>query len=110
MHVNPLCACSRSEAMKGSSSFCLLILSRLLASPIWAQLTLTYPTWGARSLQLQNGDPFHRVRARSLTGVQNMYCILFCNFRTDDQQWFGCNTYETPCSPDVTVHIYLDYI
>jgi hypothetical protein len=46
MYVNSLCACSRSEAMKGSSSLRLLILSRLLASPFWAQLTLTDPTWG----------------------------------------------------------------
>jgi hypothetical protein len=73
MHVNSLCACSRSEAMKGSSSLRLLILSSLLASPVWAQLTLTDPTWGARSLYLQNGDPFHRVRAHSLNGVQNRY-------------------------------------
>ncbi len=73
MHVNSLCACLHSEAMKGSSSLRLLILSHLLASPVWAQLTLTDPTWGARSLYLQNGDPFHRVRAHSLTGVQNSY-------------------------------------
>jgi hypothetical protein len=46
MHINSLCACSHSEAMKGSSSLRLLILSRLLASPVWAQLTLTDPTWG----------------------------------------------------------------
>ncbi len=70
MHANSLCACSRSEAMKGSFSLRLLILSRLLASPVWAQLTLTDPTWGAWSLHFQNGDPFHRVRAHSLTGVQ----------------------------------------
>jgi hypothetical protein len=79
MHVNSLCACSHSEAMKGSSSLTscrLLILSRLLASPVWAQLMLTDPTWGARSLYLQNGDPFHRVRAHSLTGVQNRKCAI----------------------------------
>jgi hypothetical protein len=46
MHVNSLCACSHSEAMKGSSSFRLLILSLLFASPVWAQLTLTDPDWG----------------------------------------------------------------
>ncbi len=73
MHVNSLCACSHSEAMKGSSSLRRLILSRLLASPVWAQLTLTDPTWGARSLYFQNGDPFHRVHAHSFTGVQNNY-------------------------------------
>ncbi len=49
MHVNSLCAFLRPEAMKGSSSFCLLILSRLLASPVWAQLTLTDPNGGALS-------------------------------------------------------------
>jgi hypothetical protein len=48
-----------------------LILSRLLTSPVWAQLTLTVPTWGTRSLYLQNGAPFHRVCAHSLTGVEN---------------------------------------
>ncbi len=32
--------------MKGSSSSCLLIFSRLLASPVQAQLTLTDPNWG----------------------------------------------------------------
>ncbi len=71
MHVNSLCAWSHPEAVKGSSSFCLLILSRLLASPVWAQLTLTDPNWGPRSFYLQNGDPSHRVRAHSLTRVQN---------------------------------------
>jgi hypothetical protein len=73
MHVNSHCACLHSEAMKGSSSFRLLILSRPLASPIWAQLTLTDPAWGPRSLYFQDGVPFHRVRAHSLTGVQNRY-------------------------------------
>ncbi len=62
MHVNSLCACSHPEAMKGLSSFRLLILSRLLASPVWAQLTLTDPNWGPRSLHLQNGGPSHRMR------------------------------------------------
>jgi hypothetical protein len=71
MHVNSLCACSHPEAMKGSSSLRLLILLRLLTSPFWAQLTLTDPTWGARSLHLQNGCPIHRVRAHSLTRAQN---------------------------------------
>jgi hypothetical protein len=46
MHINSLCACSHSEAIKGSSSLRLLILSHLLASPVWAQLTLTDPTGG----------------------------------------------------------------
>jgi hypothetical protein len=85
MHVNSLCACSHSEAMKGSSSLRLLILSRFLASPVWAQLTLTDPTWGARSLYLQNGDPFHRVRAHHLTGVQNRDFIV-CDSDSD----LGC--------------------
>jgi hypothetical protein len=76
MHANSQCACSHSEAMKGSSSFRLLILSRLPASPIWAQLMLTDPAWGPRSLYFQDGDPFHRVRAYSLTGVQNTYFSL----------------------------------
>jgi hypothetical protein len=57
--------------MKGSSSLCLLILSRLLTSPVWAQLMLTDPTWGTRSLYLQNGNPLHRVHSHSLTRAQN---------------------------------------
>jgi hypothetical protein len=80
MHVNSLCACLHSEAMKGSSSlssFHLLILSRLSTSPVWAQLMLTVPAWGTRSLYLQNGAPFHRVRAHSLTGAQNNYDSSF---------------------------------
>ncbi len=43
MHTNLLCACWHLEAMKGSSSLTscrLLILSRLLSSLIWVQLTL----------------------------------------------------------------------
>ncbi len=71
MHVNSFFAWSHPEAMKGSSSSRLLILSRLLTSPVWAQLTLTDPNWGPWSLYLQNGDPSHRVRAHSLTRVQN---------------------------------------
>jgi hypothetical protein len=74
MHVNSLCACSRSEAMKGLSSLTschLLILSRLSTSSAWAQLTLIVPAWVTRSLSLQNGAPFYRVRAHSLTGIQN---------------------------------------
>jgi hypothetical protein len=92
MHVNSLCACSHSEAMKGSSSLRLLILSGLLASPVWAQLTLTDPTWGARPLYLQNGNPSHRVRGHSLTRVQNnadpsldlyvAYCLAQTSFIT----------------------------
>jgi hypothetical protein len=71
-----LCACSHSKAMKGSSSFRFLILSRLLASPVWAQLTLADPNWVPRPLLLQNGGPSHRVRAHSLTRVQNKYYVL----------------------------------
>jgi hypothetical protein len=82
MHVSLLCACSHSEAMKGSSSLHLLILSRLLASPVWAQLTLTDPIWGTRSLYLQNGIHSHRVRAHSLTGVQNTIKIKKCRTLT----------------------------
>jgi hypothetical protein len=58
--------------MKGYSSLTschLLILSRLSTSPVWAQLMLTVPAWGTRSLYLQNGAPLHRVHAHSLTGV-----------------------------------------
>jgi hypothetical protein len=71
---NLLCASSHPEAMKGSSSLtscCLLILSRLSTSLIWAQLTLLVPAWGTRSPPLQDGAPIHRVRAHSLTGIRN---------------------------------------
>jgi hypothetical protein len=52
MHTNLLCACWHVEAMKGSSSLtscCLLILSRLPSSLVWAQLTLLVPALGIRS-------------------------------------------------------------
>ncbi len=76
MHTNLLCACWHLEAMKGSSSLtscCLLILSRLLSSLVWAQLTLLVPTLGIRSPFPQDGAPIHRVRAHSLTGIRNKY-------------------------------------
>jgi hypothetical protein len=74
MHL--LCACWHLEAMKGSSSLSscrLLILSRLLSSLVWAQLTLLVPALGIRSPLPQNGAPIHRVRAHSLTRVRNNY-------------------------------------
>jgi hypothetical protein len=74
MHTNLLCACWHLEAMKGSSSLTschLLILSRLLSSLIWAQLTLLVPALGIRYPFPQNGSPIHRVRANSLTGIRN---------------------------------------
>jgi hypothetical protein len=76
MHINLLCACWHLEAMKGSSSSSschLLILSCLLSSLVWAQLTLLVPALGIRSPLPQNGAPIHRVRAHSLTGVRNNY-------------------------------------
>ncbi len=83
MHTNLLCACWHLEAMKGSSSLTscrLLILSCLLSSLVWAQLTLLVPALGIRSPFPQNGVPIHRVRAHSLTGVRNsdLYCGLHC--------------------------------
>jgi hypothetical protein len=74
MHTNLLCACWHLEAMKGSSSLTscrLLILSRLLSSLIWAQLTLFVPALGIWVPLPQNGAPIHRVRAHSLTGIRN---------------------------------------
>jgi hypothetical protein len=93
MHINSLCACSHSEAMKGSSSLYLLILSRLLTSPVWAQLTFTDPNWGARSLHFQNGDPFYRVCAQSLARVQNTkqglcHPILNPGYICNHKNWF----------------------
>jgi hypothetical protein len=69
-----LCACWHPEAMKGSSSLVscrLLILSRLLSSLVWAQLTPLVPTLRTRPPFPQNGAPIYRVRARSLTGIRN---------------------------------------
>ncbi len=69
-----LCACWHLEAVKGSSfltSCRLLILSRLVLSLIWAQLTLLVPALGVRSPLPQNGAPIHGVRAHSLTGIRN---------------------------------------
>ncbi len=69
-----LCACWHLEAMKGPSSLTscrLLILSRLLSSLIWGQLTLLVPALGARPPFPQNGALIHRVRAHSLTGIRN---------------------------------------
>jgi hypothetical protein len=77
--MNLLCASSHSEVMKVSSSLTschLHILSRLSSSLIWAQLTLSVPAWGTRSLSLQDGAPIHRVRAHSLTGIQNTFYYL----------------------------------
>ncbi len=74
MHTNLICACWHFEAMTGSSSLTscrLLILSRLLSSLIWAQLTLPVPALGIWSPLPQNGAPIHRVRAHSLTGIHN---------------------------------------
>ncbi len=76
MHINLLCACWHLEAMKGLSSLTscrLLILSRLLSSLVWAQLTLFVPALGIRPPFPQNGAPIHRVRAPSLTGIRNKY-------------------------------------
>jgi hypothetical protein len=74
MHINLLCACWHLEAMKGSSSLSscrLLILSRLLFSLVWAQLTLPVPALGIQSPLSQDGAPIHWVRAHSLTGIRN---------------------------------------
>ncbi len=54
---NLLCACWHPEAMKGSSSLTscrLLILSRLVLSLVWAQLTLLVPALGS-------GPPFPKM-------------------------------------------------
>jgi hypothetical protein len=76
MHVNSLCACSHSEAMKGSSSLCLLILSRLLASPVWAQLTLTDPTWGAQCLSSKMATLSTGSAHTPLPGSRTLYLNL----------------------------------
>jgi hypothetical protein len=77
VHINSLCACWHPEAMKGSSSSSscrLLILPCItssLSSLVWTQLTLLVPALRIRSPLPQNGAPIHRVRAHSLTGIQN---------------------------------------
>jgi hypothetical protein len=68
----------------------LLILSRLSSSPVWAQLTLFVPAWGTRSLSFQNGAPLHRVRARSLTGIQNnLDCYYWLGQLNMIFEWWG---------------------
>jgi hypothetical protein len=80
MHTHHLlCACWHLEAMKGSSSLIscrLLILSCLVPSLIWAQLTLLVPALGIRSHLPENGAPIHRVRAHSLNGIRNSTLTL----------------------------------
>ncbi len=70
-----LCAWSFPEAVMGSSSLLPLILLRLLTSPVQIQLTLTGPYWGPRSPHPQSGIPSHRVRAHSLSRVQNTFSL-----------------------------------
>ncbi len=63
----------------GSSSLFLSISSRLPASHVQTQLTRTDPNWGPRSPYPQSGVPFHRVRAHSLSRVQNTWFVtIFC--------------------------------
>jgi hypothetical protein len=93
MHVNLLCACWHLEAMKGSSSLtscCLLILSRLSSSLIWAQLTLLVPAWGTRSPPFQDGAPIYRVRALLGSGTRVIHCCgleIFFNLQ-QISKWF----------------------
>ncbi len=82
-YAHLLCACWHLEAMKGSSSLTscrLLILSRLLSSPVWAQLTLLVPALGIRPPLSQDGVPIHWVRAHSLTEIQNIYSAVTATF------------------------------
>jgi hypothetical protein len=78
--LHSLCAYSRPEAIKGSSSSCSLILSRLLASPVQTQLALTDPQLGAPVPLPPKWRSSHRVRALSLLRVQNMR-IRWFHFR-----------------------------
>jgi hypothetical protein len=57
-----------------------LVTSRLPASPVQTQLTLTDPNWGPRSPHPQSGVPFHRVSAHSLSRVQNNYSSSSLHF------------------------------
>ncbi len=66
-----------------------LILSRISTFPFWVQLTLTIPAWGTRSLYLQNGAPYHRVRAHSFTGVQNSTSVQ--GAQLDHHHCFRCS-------------------
>jgi hypothetical protein len=71
-----LCARWHPEAMKGLSSLTscrLLVLSRLLSSLIWAQLTPFVPALRIQPPLPQNGIPIHRVRAYSLPVIRNRY-------------------------------------
>ncbi len=81
VHVNLLCACWHSEAVKGSSS----LSSRRLLISLWVTSLLflcpeltdaPYPYYGARSPFSQNGALIHRVRTHSLSRVQDSGIIF----------------------------------
>jgi hypothetical protein len=56
--------------------FVLRLLLCLLSSPVQTQLTLVVSHWGPGAPCPQSGVPFSRVRAHSLSRVQNTYCDL----------------------------------
>jgi hypothetical protein len=60
-----------TKSCGGRHPWPLVVFSRLLSSPVWAQLTLLVPASGIRPLLPQYGCPIHRVRAHSLTGIRN---------------------------------------
>jgi hypothetical protein len=55
---------------------------------------LFVPAWGTWPLSLQNGAPFHRVRAHSLTGIRNNRIVftskVSMNFNTILEDKVGC--------------------
>ncbi len=85
MHVNSLCACWHSKAVKesSSSSSCRLLISLWVTSPLFLCPELTDAPchyYGARSPLPQYGALIHRVRTHSLLRVQdNMYDCKICS-------------------------------
>jgi hypothetical protein len=76
MHINSLCACWHSEAVKGSSSLFSrrLLISLWVTSPLFLCPELTdapCPYYGGSVLLPQNGALIHRVRTHSLSRVKD---------------------------------------
>jgi hypothetical protein len=98
----------------GSSSLLPLILLCLLTSPVQTQLTLTGPYWGRQSRHPQSGVPSHRVRADSLSRVQNRLFIALMTAAHISPNVFSLRNFlsniHVPFLAYIHYHSYLLYI
>ncbi len=78
-----LCAWSFLEAVMEPSSLFSDILLCLLSSPVRTQLMLIVPCWGPGAPHPQSGIPSPRVRAHSLSRVQNINCCWTLSCRAE---------------------------